>query len=105
MVLTAEDIHDSYCHIICNNAKQIFKAFNTVTNNHTKRGSGLHAGKSNSHIYKTFNPADFITSIINGESIAKDCRKQVMLFKIIQVHSLFIYLNKLMLIDTGFPIQ
>ena len=52
----------------------------------------MHTGKSNSHIYKTFSPTELITSIINGESysIAKDCRKQVMSFEIIQVHSLFI---------------
>ena len=62
----------------------------------------MHAGKSNSHIYKTFNPADFITSIINAESysIAKDCRKQGYVIQNHEVNSLFIYLNKLMLIDT-----
>ena len=97
-----EDVHDSYNHITNNNAKPIYKAFNTVKNNGTKRGSGKQDEGTISHNHKNLNPADIITSIINNDdsySIAKDCRKLVMSIKIKEVHTLFIYLNKLMLKD------
>ena len=97
-----EDIHDSYNHIKNNNEKPIYKAFNTVKNNRTKRGSGKQDEGTISHYHKNLNPADIITSIINNDdsySIAKDCRNLVMSIKIKEVHTLFIYLNKLMLKD------
>ena len=97
-----EDIHDSYNHIKNNNTKPIYKAFNTVKNNRTKRGSGKQDEGTISHNHKNLNPADVITSIINNDdsySIAKDCRKLVMSIKIKEVHTLFIYLIKLMLKD------
>ena len=42
--IVIEDIHDSYSHMKNNNAKPIYKAFNTVKNNRTKRCSGMYAG-------------------------------------------------------------
>ena len=47
--LDIEGIHDAYDHVKSNMPKPIYKAFNTIKNSHTHRGSGINRMKNRSN--------------------------------------------------------
>ena len=75
----------------------IYTLFNFVKNNRTKKGSGGHNGRD------TFQATNFVDNIINntGVSIAKECRRQIMLLKNHDIYELITTIVKLRLSHNG----
>ena len=109
-----EGIHDAYDHVKSGNRKPIYKTFNTIKNSRTHRGSGKNSTRNK--MYKNnpintnenfnndniFNPAIFVSSITDNiaYSVAKDSRKLIMILRLPQIVTLFIYVSNLLLPDT-----
>ena len=98
-----QGIHDAHEHV--RNGDVIYKTFNTVKNNRTKKGSGVNrqtrpfpAGTAQVPNLNDFDPQTFINNCtINvSHSVNKHCRMLLMRLKLPEVRQLVIYVSKLL---------
>ena len=103
-------IHDAHENVKNGNGKPIYKIFNFVKNNRTKRGSGVirlnDIPPGNLASPDIFDPETFIASLIRNinKSILKHSRNLIMGLKLWEVHKLLIYVSHIILLDDSkFP--
>ena len=93
-----QGIHDAHEHV--KKGEVIYKTFNTVKNNRTKRGSGVNRRGNTDQDPNLiiFDPQAFINSCTINEvhSINKHCRMLLMNLKIPDVRKLVIHVSKLL---------
>ena len=93
-----QGIHDAHEHV--KKGEVIYKTFNTVKNNRTKRGSGINrrANTEQDQNPIIFDPQAFIRSctIDVFHSVNKHCRMLLMSLKIPDVRKLIIHVSKLL---------